>query len=149
MEKVNFGYSLKNIPVPSNEEHRRGTILKTEDLLQRIRWLVWLFENPSERPPKETYGFKTTRNAPQSKSLIPFEHDITHLIANMEYSKQITPFQKQLANDVREIRRSNKVYVSADKTTNVYKVTKEEYNTLMRNSVTALYEKLILRLRPT
>ena len=141
MEKVNFGYSLKNIPVPSNEEHRRGTILKTEDLLQRIRWLVWLFENPSERPPKETYGFKTTRNAPQSKSLIPFEHDITHLIANMEYSKQITPFQKQLANDVREIRRSNKVYVSADKTTNVYKVTKEEYNTLMRNSVTALYEK--------
>ena len=141
MEKVPFDYSLNNIPVPSRDEHIRLTIQKAEEFLQRVRWLVFFYENPSEGVRKETYGFKTTRNAPQSKSLIDFEHDLTHLIANLEYSEQRTQFQRQLARDVRNIRKSVKVFVSADKTSNMYQVTKDTYNKLMRDSVTAHYEK--------
>ena len=47
----------------------------------------------------------------------------------------------KLANDVNTIRKSDKVYVSADKTSNMYKVSKDKYNTLMRENVTTHYEK--------
>ena len=33
-----------------------------------------------------------------------------------------------MTNDVKTIRKSDKVYVSADKTSNMYKVSKDEYN---------------------
>ena len=69
MEKVNFGYSLKNIPIPTRDEHIRGTINKAEEFMQRMRWRVYHYENPSVYPIKEKYGFKTTRNAPPSPNL--------------------------------------------------------------------------------
>ncbi|MCP3852632.1 MAG: hypothetical protein GY694_20755, partial [Gammaproteobacteria bacterium] len=119
----------------------RSTINKTEQFLQRVRWKVHFFENPNDKIEKETYGFKTKRNAPQSKSLINFEHDLTHLISNLEYSNKKTAFQKQLERDVKDINNSNKVYVSADKTNNVYLVEKNDYEKLMRDSITAHYEK--------
>ena len=109
--------------------------------MQRLRWKVHFFENPSEHPSKETFGFKTTRNAPQSASLINFENDLEYLIANLEYSNHRTQFQRQLAKDAKSIRESDKIYVSADKTSNIYQVTKETYNTLMRENVTAHYKK--------
>ena len=31
----------------------------------------------------ETYGFNTTRNAPQHATLVKFEEDLTHLISNL------------------------------------------------------------------
>ena len=141
MEKVNFGYSLKNIPIPTRDEHIRGTISKAEEFIQRLRWRVIFFENPSDYPVKDNFGFKTTRNAPQPKSLIDFEHDLEYLLTSLEYSNQRTPFQTKMANDVNTIRKSDKVYVSADKTSNMYKVSKDKYNTLMRENVTAHYEK--------
>ena len=102
---------------------------------------MYFFENPSDATLKETYGFKTHRNAPQSKSLTNFEHDLAHLIASLEYSDHMTPFQKQLAKDVRTIQKSDKIYVSADKTSNTYMLDKNDYNKLMRDSVTAHYVK--------
>ena len=143
LEKANFDYSMKNIPIPHRDVHMRGTINKTEEFLQRLRWKVHFFENPP--PPnklhkvKETYGFNTTRNAPQSKSLIDFEHDMTHLIANLEYTDYKSKFQRQLSKDVKDIRKSNKVFVSADKTSNFYKLSTQDYSKLIRNNVTAHY----------
>ena len=111
LKKASFNYSLKNIPIPSQDSHMRGTINKAEQFLQRLRWKVYFFENPSDKPIKETYGFKTLNNAPQSKSLINFEHDLTHLISNLEYSNRKTPFQKQLDRDVKSINNSEFNYM--------------------------------------
>ena len=99
------------------------------------------FENPCDLPYKETYSFKTTRNAPRPKSLANFENDFTHLLANLEYTDERTPFQRRLARDIKIIQNSPKVYVSADKTSNLYLMDKEDYKKLMRDSVTAHYEK--------
>ena len=103
LTKASFNYSLKNIPIPSDDDHMRGVISKAENFHQRVRWRVHFFENPTDRPPKENYGFKTTRNAPPNKSLTGFENDMAHLIADLQYSKNRTPFQKRLSNDVRTI----------------------------------------------
>ena len=74
-----------------------------------------------------------------------FEHDLTHLISNLQYSDKKTPFQKQLNSDVQTIKKSDKVYVSADKTSNTYLLKKDDYNKLMRDNVTAHYEKTDVR----
>lgn len=140
LNKASVDYSLKCIPIPHNDSHRRSTINKTEQFLQRLRWKVHFFENPSHKPEKETFGFTTHRNAPQSASLVNFENDLTHLISNLEYSNQRTAFQNQLTEDVKKIRKSKDIFVNADKTSNVYRVDKETYNKLMRDNVTANYE---------
>ena len=126
INKANFSYSLKNIPIPSVDTYMRGIINKAEEFLQRVRWKVHFFENPTKQLKKETFGFATRRNAPQSKSLIEFEHDITNLISNLEYTDHKTPFQKQLDRDTKNIRSSDKIFVNADKTSNVYQVSKDK-----------------------
>ena len=113
-----------------NDSHMRGVINKTENFLQRLRWKVHFFFNPSKKPPKETFGFTTRRNAPQNKALHNFEHDLTHLISNLEYSDNRTKFQKKIINDTKTIRNANQVFVKADKTSNVYKLDKENYKKL-------------------
>ena len=46
-----------------------------------------------------------------------------------------------LQQDVKRIRKCNKVIVQADKTSNLYELTKEEYNQLINNNVTATYRR--------
>ena len=53
-KKASLDYSLKNIPIPNHDTHMRGTIDKAEQFLQRLRWKVHFFENPSDKPIKET-----------------------------------------------------------------------------------------------
>ena len=144
--KVNIDYSLKNIPIPTEETHTRTVIHKMEQFLQRIRWKTYYFFNPPKPDEKkakkktETYGFKTSKNAPQHPTLVKFEEDLTHLITNLQYTDTKTEFQKKLAKDAKKIRSSNDIHVTADKTRNVYKVNKNTYNTLMRNNVTSHYQ---------
>ena len=127
--KVSFDYSLKSIPIPTRNSHLRSMINKTELFLQRVRWKVYFFENPPNMQfRKETYGFPSTKNAPQSKSLINFEQDITHLISNLEYSDHRTPFQKKILSDISRIRKSNELHVFADKTPNIYRLDVPSYN---------------------
>ena len=144
IEKVDIAYSLRNIPVPENNTHLRMLISKTEQFLQRIRWKVFFFfkERGKEKPnTTETYGFRTARNAPQQKELTNFENDVAHLISNLEYRDVNTPFQNKIRGDMRKINRSNKLFVAADKTSNVYKVGKDTYRKLMTDAVTNHYRK--------
>ena len=47
----------------------------------------------------------------------------------------------QLQKDARTIRKCNKIVVNADKTNNVYNISKDTYNALMNTNVTAHYKK--------
>ena len=101
---------------------------------------VFFLHKPKKLPP-ERYGFKTPHNAPLDRNLINFESDITHLISNLEFKEVKSPFQNKLKKDVQHIKSSPKLFVSADKTSNVYEVSKESYNRLLHNNITAHYEK--------
>ena len=50
-------------------------------------------------------------------------------------------FQKHLQEDIKSINDSDKLYVHADKTSNMYKLEKQEYNKLLSNSITKTYKK--------
>ena len=97
MKKVNFDYSLKNIPTPGNNEYLRILIDKTESFFQRLRWRVYHFEKGHDDEieiEKNYYGFKTSKTAPQSNNLVNFESDVIKLISNLEFKVNNSNFQK-------------------------------------------------------
>ena len=65
------------------------------------------------------------------------------MIANIEFrdNKPKPSFQKKLKSDTTYINSSKKLFVKADKTSNIYEVPKETYLKYMKDNVTAHYEK--------
>ena len=50
-------------------------------------------------------------------------------------------FDEQLANDIEEIKCTNKLIVPADTTCNLYKVEQEDYKKFLRDNITKTYKK--------
>ena len=87
------------------------------------------------------YGFKSTFNPPASKHLISFKKDMINLITDINYRKCNNSFQNILNNDIKKTKKSDQIIVWADKTNNMYKLSKEEYNTLLLNNISDTYKK--------
>ena len=103
-------------------------IAKTEDFIQRLRWKTFFFLNPDEnKKEKETFGFKTDKTAPQITELAKFEKDLANLIGDIKFTNYRNDFQKELKTKVKEINKCNQALVNADKTNNIYHVSKNEY----------------------
>ena len=76
-----------------------------------------------------------------SKNLAKFEEDLINAVANIKFKKRrFNNFQRKLREDVKKIRNSSKVIVQADKTSNLYELTKDEYTQLLNNNITATYK---------
>ena len=85
MEKVNFGYSLKNIPTPNKRTYKLQLIEKIESFIKKLRWKAIFFINKSMKTTEScasglTYGFKSNKCPPQLKKLTPFEDDLVDLV---------------------------------------------------------------------
>ena len=50
-------------------------------------------------------------------------------------------FQKKLSDDINNIKSSENRLIFADRATNLYKMTPEEYKTILTNNVTKIYRK--------
>ena len=141
-EQVNLGYSLKNIPVPSSNAYLKTLIMQTEKLLKRMRFKAFAFEHPEKMKHMNTYGFRTSRTPEQNEYLIPFENDICEMIRTLEFKRSPNNFLGQLARDRKKIQESDSLIISADKTTNLYKIDKTEYNKLLIENTTKTYKKV-------
>ena len=142
MEKVNLGYSTKNIPLPSRSEYMRNFIEKTEHFLRRMRWKAFHFLNPTESTNKETYGFKSRNSPPRIPELIPFEDGMLDLIQNIQFKDIKCKFQNQMNSDIKNrIKKSGSLLIPADKTTNYYAMTPASYDKLIKENVTKTYKK--------
>ena len=56
------------------------------------------------------------------------------LIKNIEFRNVSNTFQEQLANDIKEIKCTNKIVVPADTTRNLHKVEKEDYKKITKKA---------------
>ena len=63
------------------------------------------------------------------------------MVKNIKFRKVKNDFQKKLSADIREIQRSQKTVTPADKTSNMYRLKKDEYNKLLNDAITATYKK--------
>ena len=144
MERFEFGKSLKNIPIPSKDSYMKLLLAKTGDFIERLRWKTFFFLNPKQGVEDlETFGFNTTKSAPQSKELVNFENDLIELVSEVKFKDRITnQFQKELRKDVQEIKNSKDIFLLADKTTNIYKVSPENYQKLLTENITKDYKKV-------
>ena len=66
---------------------------------------------------------------------------MVEMIKNLEFEQVHNEFQSFLNNDVREIHRSNNLFISADKSRNIYRINKTRYEQRMHDNVTKTYKK--------
>ena len=141
MERVILDHSVKDIPVPSRKEYQQMVINSGEKFMKNLRWKVLHFFRPNMRNSKETYEFKSLKNPPPIPEIKPFENDLIDLIKNIEFENKTNPFQQQLKNEKEMVKNEPKIIVSADKTSNYYKVDPKEYKELVKKNVEAEYKK--------
>ena len=142
MEKVNFGYSLKNIPIPSNKLYLKFLLEKLNSFIVRLRWKVFYFDHQDNcNDVKEYFGFKSENCPPQCRDLLGFESDLYEMARSVKFKRVNNPFQRQLASDAKMINTSASLFVPADKITNLYKVDSRTYEKLLQDNINPSYEK--------
>ena len=94
MKKVDFGYSLKNIPAPNGRTYKLQLIEKIELFMKKLRWKAIFFINNSKETTDSSasgsaeYGLKSNKKCPrQFKELIPLEDDPVDLVKNIKFLK--------------------------------------------------------------
>ena len=166
MEKLNLAYSTKNIPIPTERSYKLQLIENTELFTKKIRRKAIFHDvklnnknknnnhinnnmkdntkNNGDGTQKEhssRYGIKSNKCPPQVKDLIAFEEDMIDLVHQIRFRKVKSNFQRKLNKDLKTTKSSNKTLTPTDKTSNMYKLTKDEYNHLLDNVVTTTYKK--------
>ena len=105
-----------------------------------MRWKTLQFQGKLENDNKETYGFKSRKCPNGIDELSKFEDDLMLMIKNIEFRNVSNTFQDQLRNDISEIRNTKKVIRRADKTPNLYKMEKDDYNKYLTENITKTYK---------
>ena len=74
MEAKNFGYSLKNILIPTKQHYLTSMIDKVESFITRLTWKTYFFEKLDQRNSNNStnFGFKSNFTPPQDEKLTPF-----------------------------------------------------------------------------
>ena len=78
---------------------------------------------------------------PSINELKGFKNDLISLIKNIEFKKTRDQFQNKLKSDVLRIDASNGIIVAADKTSNMYEMSYENYDKLSSENITQMYKK--------
>ena len=78
---------------------------------------------------------------PVVDELTEFENDMQLMIKNISFKRINNSFQTQLKNDIDDIKHSDKIFVPADKSRNIYKLEKDDYEKLLTENVTKTYKK--------
>ena len=140
MEKINLNYSLKNIPTPDKNAYELLLIDKIEAVVRRMRWKLHWANNEDERETSENFGFKSRKTPPVQRELENFETDLFNIATKLKYRKFNDPFQSKMHQDIKKIENSGKMYVFADKTSNIYTMSVEKHDELLDDNVTKSYE---------
>ena len=76
-----------------------------------------------------------------SKKLEMLKKDLLHTINSIKFRNQKKTFQQKLKAGINEIKESTDVFVFADKTSNIYKMTPQEHEKFLKENVTKTYKK--------
>ena len=114
-------------------------IEKIESFVRRLRWKAYHLckknrENDSEQC--KNFRFKTVITPPQNEDLNAFENDMHGIIRNAEFTNIGNEFLDHLNRDIESIRSSKNVLVFADKSTNLYELSLENYQKLIHDNIT-------------
>ena len=63
------------------------------------------------------------------------------MIKNLEFRQISNNFQGKFKNDIEHIKKSNEVFIFADKSRNIYEVELEKYKKLLKENMTKNYNR--------
>ena len=108
MEVKNFGYSLKNIPIPSKPKYLKYMVENVESVIRRLIWKVYHFlKENSENDSENLKTFKNLVTPPQNEHLNVFKNDIYDIIRNLEFNNIRNKFLDHLNKDEESINHQN------------------------------------------
>ena len=64
------------------------------------------------------------------------------IIRNIKFKKTGNMFQSKLQEDIKTVKQSKNVFNSADKSTNIYVMEKDNYNRFLRENITKMYKRI-------
>ena len=85
--------------------------------------------------------FKSRKCPPPCSDLIPFEKDLSDMVASLKLRLVKDSFQSELSEGIRKIKSSPNVFVFADKTNNIYEMSKDHHKKRLHDNVTKTYQK--------
>ena len=142
MEAVNFDHSTKDIPVPDRKVFHNMFINSIETFYSKASWRLEKHLHPEKfQSRKKKFGFPSLKNPPKLKQLESLKADLIDLARNLQFRRRYNPFQNQLRNEVNSIKEDPNIILSADKTSNHYRVTPQEHQNLVKKEVTSEYKK--------
>ena len=75
------------------------------------------------------------------KQLSKFKEDLWKFVGRIEFRRVDNDFQSKMQQDIQNIKQCDKIIVPADKSENLYKMDKSEYDKHLENSITTAYKK--------
>ena len=90
---------------------------------------------------KQTFGFNSPKCPPAIDELGPFESNLQRMISNIEFRSIRNKFLSKLSKDIKNIKKTKEILIDADKSTNTYKMSKEEYQKHLQNNITKICKK--------
>ena len=87
-----------------------------------MRWKASVFLGKLKSNDKDNHGFKTAKCPSSVNELVPFINDMTDMIKNLKFKRVNNEFQSNLRNDTRQIRKINNLFITADKSRNMYRI---------------------------
>ena len=139
--KLQFNYSTKNIPIASRDEYSYQLIHSVEKFVSNLRWRVKKHNDPNDWDQSEKFGFPSLKHPGAEQDLKQLELRLKALVRNVEFRNFTNQFQDKLKEDVRMIRNAPKLIIEADKTTNFYELTQDQYEELITPSIHKDYKK--------
>ena len=110
-------------------------------VIKEMRWKVILQDTKKEKNNQQRYELCSFKIPPPVKELPAFESKLIELVKNIKFRKVKNQLQNQLKEDIKKINQSNKTLTFADKSSNMYLLTKEKYVKMRRNAKTSTHKK--------
>ena len=105
-------------------------IFNLKSFIKRIRWKAFFYEKSkiASETIVDKFGFKSVRTPPKNEHLNAFESDLYDMVRNIEYKRVSSEFQSNLSKDIKHINEDPLLFIPADKTNNLGKLSKDNYN---------------------
>ena len=95
-ERINFAYSFKNIPIPTQTIYKLLLRGKIESPIKRMRCKAHFFHQGGINSDNtKNFDLKTRKWPPLYKEMQGFEKDQTNMVKNLKFTHNLDKFQKK------------------------------------------------------
>ena len=106
-----------------------------------MRWKALQVLGKLDTNNKQTFGSRSPKCPPTVDELGSFETDLQEMISNIKFRPIRNKFLSKLNEDVKTIKNTNELLINVDKSSNIYKMTKEDYKKHLENNISKTYQK--------